>query len=153
MIKGAYDGMTVLDCTKGVAGPHASMLLALHGADVIKIEPPEGDWGRALGELRGDHCAHSIAFNRGKRSIALDLKSSDGIAVAKKIAAKADVVMESFRPGVISRLGFGYENLRKINPKVVYCSVSGFGQTRPYAKRPTVDPLIQPFITMMAMNH
>ena len=152
MVKGAFDGVTVLDFTQGVAGPHASLLLALHGADVIKIEPPEGDWGRALGELRGDHCAHSIAFNRGKRSIALDLKSPDGIAVAKKIAAKADVVMESFRPGVISRLGFGYEDLKKINPKVVYCSVSGFGQTGPYAKRPTVDGLIQAFSGMMVMN-
>ena len=73
-IKGAYDGITVLDFTQGIAGPHASMLLALHGADVIKVEPPEGDWGRALGELKGDHCAHSVAFNRGKRSILLDLK-------------------------------------------------------------------------------
>ena len=100
-IKGAYDGITVLDFTQGIAGPHASMLLALHGADVIKIEPPEGDWGRALGELKGDHCAHSVAFNRGKRSIALDLKSADGVEVVKKIAAKAHVVMESFRPGVI----------------------------------------------------
>ena len=151
-IKGAYDGITVLDFTQGIAGPHASMLLALHGADVIKIEPPEGDWGRALGELKGDHCAHSVAFNRGKRSIALDLKSADGVEVVKKIAAKAHVVMESFRPGVISRLGFGYEDIRKINPNVIYCSVSGFGQTGPYSKRPTVDGLIQAFSGMMVMN-
>jgi crotonobetainyl-CoA:carnitine CoA-transferase CaiB-like acyl-CoA transferase len=152
MIKGAFDGVTVLDFTQGVAGPHASMLLALHGADVIKIEPPEGDWGRALGELKGDHCAHSVAFNRGKRSIALDLKSADGLAVVKKIAARADVVMESFRPGVIGRLGFGYEDMKKLNPKVVYCSVSGFGQTGPYSRRPTVDGLIQAFSGMMVMN-
>ena len=152
MIKGAYDGITVLDFTQGVAGPHATMLLALHGADVIKIEPPEGDWGRALGELKGDHCAHSVAFNRGKRSIALDLKSADGKAVVNKLMAKANVVIESFRPGVISRLGFGYEDARKINPKVVYCSVSGFGQTGPYSKRPTVDGLIQAFSGMMVMN-
>ena len=152
MVKGAYDGITVLDFTQGIAGPHASMLLALHGADVIKIEPPEGDWGRALGEIKGDHCAHSVAFNRGKRSIALDLKSPDGIAVVKKLAAKADVVMESFRPGVIQRLGFGYEDVKKVNPKVVYCSVSGFGQTGPFSKRPTVDGLIQAFSGMMVMN-
>ena len=152
MTKGAYDGITVLDFTQGIAGPHASMLLALHGADVIKIEPLEGDWGRALGELKGDHCAHSVAFNRGKRSIALDLKSPDGIAVVKKIAAKAHVVLESFRPGVIQRLGFGYEDIKKVNPKVVYCSVSGFGQTGPYSKRPTVDGLIQAFSGMMVMN-
>ena len=87
MVKGAFDGITVLDFTQGIAGPHASMLLALHGADVIKIEPPEGDWGRALGDIKGDHCAHSIAFNRGKRSIALDLKSADGRAVVQKLAA------------------------------------------------------------------
>ena len=152
MIKGAFDGVTVLDFTQGVAGPHASMLLALHGADVIKIEPPEGDWGRALGELKAGHCPHSVAYNRGKRSIALDLKSADGIAVVKKIAAKAHVVMESFRPGVIQRLGFGYEDLKKLNPKVVYCSVSGFGQTGPFSKRPTVDGLIQAFSGMMVMN-
>src|SRR6185312_6164887 len=119
MVKGAFDGITVLDFTQGIAGPHASMLLALHGADVIKIEPLEGDWGRALGE---------------------------------KLAAKADVVMESFRPGVIKRLGFGYDDIRKVNPKVVYCSVSGFGQTGPYSKRPTVDGLIQAFSGMMVMN-
>ena len=83
MVKGAFDGITVLDFTQGIAGPHASMLLALHGADVIKIEPPEGDWGRALGDIKGEHCAHSIAFNRGRRSIAVDLKSPDGIAVVK----------------------------------------------------------------------
>jgi len=152
MVKGAFDGITVLDFTQGIAGPHASMLLALHGADVIKIEPLEGDWGRALGDIKGDHCAHSIAFNRGKRSIALDLKSSDGIAVVKKLAAKAHVVMESFRPGVIARLGFGYDDVKKVNPKVVYCSVSGFGQTGPYSKRPTVDGLIQAFSGMMVMN-
>ncbi len=152
MVKGAFDGITVLDFTQGIAGPHASMLLALHGADVIKVEPPEGDWGRALGELKGDHCAHSVAFNRGKRSIALDLKSPDGIAVARKLAAKAHVVMESFRPGVIQRLGFGYDEIRKVNPTVVYCSVSGFGQTGPFSKRPTVDGLIQAFSGMMVMN-
>src|SRR5678816_2938784 len=113
-------GRTLLDFTQGVAGPHATMLLALHGADVIKIEPPEGDWGRALGELKGDHCAHSVAFNRGKRSICLDLKSADGKAVVAKLMAKANVIVESFRPGVISRLGFGYEDAKKVNPKVIY---------------------------------
>jgi crotonobetainyl-CoA:carnitine CoA-transferase CaiB-like acyl-CoA transferase len=148
----AFSGLTVLDFSQGVAGPHATMLLALHGADVIKVEPLDGDWGRGLGELKGDHCAHSVAFNRGKRSIALDLKSPDGIAVVGKIAARAAVVVESFRPGVIARLGFGYEDMKKVNPSVVYCSVSGFGQTGPYSKRPTVDGLIQAFSGMMVMN-
>ena len=148
----AFSGLTVLDFSQGVAGPHATMLLALHGADVIKIEPLEGVWGRGLGKIEGDHCAHSIAFNRGKRSLALDLKAPDAIAVVNKIAAKAAVVVESFRPGVITRLGFGYEAIKKANPSVVYCSVSGFGQTGPYSKRPTVDGLIQAFGGMMVMN-
>lgn len=151
-MKAAFDGITVLDFTQGVAGPHASMLLALHGAQVIKVEPPEGDWGRTLGAQIGDHTAHSVAFNRGKRSIALDLKSADGAAIIGRIAAKADIVMESFRPGVISRLGFGYESVRKVNPSVVYCSVSGFGQKGRYSERPTVDGLIQAFSGMMVMN-
>src|SRR5258708_33920064 len=109
MTKGAYDGITVLDFTQGIAGPHASMLLALHGADVIKIEPLEGDWGRALGELKGDHCAHSVAFNRGKRSIALDLKSPDAIAVVQKTAAKPHAGRGSFRPAVTQRPGARYQ--------------------------------------------
>jgi len=149
---GPMEGIKVVELGVWVAGPAAGGMLADWGADVIKIEPPEGDWGRALGELKGDHCAHSIAVNRGKRSIALDLKSADGRAVVQKLAAKADVVMESFRPGVISRLGFGYDDIKKVNPKVVYCSVSGFGQTGPYSKRPTVDGLIQAFSGMMVMN-
>ena len=148
----AYEGITVLDFTQGVAGPHSTMLLALNGADVIKIEPPEGDWGRGLGELFGDHCAHSVAFNRGKRSIVVDLKAAAGMEVVKRIAAKADVVVESFRPGVMQRLGLGYEAMKALNPKVIYCSVSGFGQTGPFGKRPTVDSLIQAFTGMMVMN-
>src|SRR5436305_14356968 len=96
MVKGAFDGVTVLDFTQGVAGPHASMLLALHGADVIKIEPPEGDWGRALGEIKGDHCDHSVAFNRGKRSIALVIKLADSNVVVKHLAATYDVEKVSF---------------------------------------------------------
>jgi len=148
----AFSGLTVLDFTQGIAGPHATMLLALHGADVIKVEPPEGDWGRGLGDLRGDHCAHSVAFNRGKRSIALDLKHPEGVAICKVLAAKASVVTESFRPGVMARLGLGYDALKAINPKLIYCSVSGFGQEGPNNKRPTVDGLIQAFTGMMVMN-
>ena len=113
MDKGIFEGLKVLDCASFIAAPAAATVLSDFGADVIKIEPPEGDWGRALGELKGDHCAHSVAFNRGKRSIALDLKSADGKAVVNKLMAKANVVIESFRPGVISRLGFGYETVSK----------------------------------------
>ncbi len=148
----AFEGVKVFDMTQGVAGPHCTMLLALHGADVLKIEPLDGDWGRQLGERRGDHCAHSVAFNRGKRSIALDLKKPAGIAIAKKLAAQADVVTESFRPGVMERLGMGYKTLSAANAKQIYFCVSGFGQIGPYSKRPTVDSLIQAFSGMMVMN-
>ena len=90
----AFSGIRVFDATQGVAGPHASMLLALHGADVVKVEPLAGDWGRAIGQTYGDHSAHSIAFNRAKRSIALDLKSDAGRDVARRLAGEADVVVE-----------------------------------------------------------
>ena len=148
----AYSGMRVVDLTQGIAGPHCTMLLAQHGADVIKIEPMEGDWGRTLGDLRGDHCGHSVMFNRGKRSIALNLKHPEGIAIVRKLAADANVFAESFRPGVMARLGFGYEALKEMNEKIIYFSVSGFGQDGPYSKRPTVDTLIQAFSGMMVMN-
>lgn len=148
----AYSGMRIVDLTQGIAGPHCTMLLAQHGADVIKIEPMEGDWGRTLGDLRGDHCGHSVMFNRGKRSIALNLKHPEGIAIVRKLAADANVFAESFRPGVMARLGFGYEALKEMNEKIIYFSVSGFGQDGPYSKRPTVDTLIQAFSGMMVMN-
>ena len=91
----AFEGIKVLDFTQGIAGPHSTMLLAQHGADVIKIDPLDGDWGRSMGSLYGDHCAHSIAFNRGKRSIALDMKQPEALEVTQKMAAECDVVVDS----------------------------------------------------------
>jgi crotonobetainyl-CoA:carnitine CoA-transferase CaiB-like acyl-CoA transferase len=148
----AFTGLRVVDLTQGVAGPHCTMLLAQHGADVIKIEPMEGDWSRTLGDLRGDHGGHSVYFNRGKRSIALNLKHPDGIAIVRKLVADGHVFGESFRPGVIKRLGLGYEAIKAANEKIVYFSVSGFGQEGPFSTRPTVDTLIQAFSGMMVMN-
>jgi crotonobetainyl-CoA:carnitine CoA-transferase CaiB-like acyl-CoA transferase len=148
----AFSGLKVFDATQGVAGPHSTMLLAQHGADVTKLEPLEGDWGRTLGKMYGDLCAHAISFNRGKHSIALDLKNPDGLAVAKKLASEADVVVESFRPGVMARFGLGYEDVRKVNPKVVYLSVTGFGQTGPRSKLPVTDSVIQAFSGWMSIN-
>src|SRR5690606_23617703 len=118
-----FSGIKVFDATQGVAGPHATMLLAQYGAEVTKIEPLDGDWGRTLGKMYGDLCAHGIIYNRGKRSIALDMKTAEAQAIAQKMAAEADVVVESFRPGVMSRFGLGYEQIRKVNPNVVYLSV------------------------------
>ncbi len=147
-----FAGIRVYDASQGVAGPHASMLLALHGADVVKVEPLDGDWGRVLGKTRGEHCAHSIAFNRGKRSIAFDAKSEEGREIARRLVASSDVFIESFRPGAAARLGLSYDAVREVNPKVVYASVSGFGQTGPWRERPAVDGLIQAFSGMMIMN-
>lgn len=145
-------GIKVFDATQGVAGPHATMLLAQQGADVIKVEPLEGDWGRTLGKMYGDLCAHFITFNRGKKSIALDLKTDEGKAIAQKLASEADVVVESFRPGVMSRFGLGYDDVKKTNPKVVYLSVTGFGQFGPYSKLPTTDSVVQAFSGWMTLH-
>lgn len=147
-----FSGVKVFDATQGVAGPHATMLLAQYGAEVTKIEPLEGDWGRTLGKMYGDLCAHAVTFNRGKKSIALDLKSKEGLAIAQKLASEADVVVESFRPGVMKRFGLGYEDVRKNNEKVVYLSVTGFGQEGPYSKLPVTDSVIQAFSGWMTLH-
>jgi crotonobetainyl-CoA:carnitine CoA-transferase CaiB-like acyl-CoA transferase len=148
----AFDGVNVLDFTQGVAGPHSTMLLAQHGANVLKIEPPEGDWGRTLGAMYGDQCAHSIAFNRGKRSLAMDMKQPDAQAVARKIAEKADVIVEAFRPGVMAKFGLSYEQVKEFNPNVIYLSVTGFGQTGPNSKLPVTDAVIQAYSGLMTVN-
>ena len=114
----AFDGIKVLDFTQGIAGPHSTMLLAQHGADVIKIDPLDGDWGRSMGALYGDHCAHSIAFNRGKRSIALDMKQPEALEVTQKMAAECDVVVEAFRPGVMAKFGSDREQITEVLAKV-----------------------------------
>lgn len=147
-----YEGLFVLDVAQGIAGPHCTMLLAQHGATVVKIEPFAGDWGRTLGKSYGDLSAHGVAFNRGKRSIALDLKSPDGLKIAKILAARANVVAESFRPGVMDRLGLSYGQVRALVPSVVYVSVSGFGQKGPNVHLPVTDSIIQAFSGFMTIN-
>src|SRR5690606_28689930 len=124
-----YAGIKVVDLSQGIAGPYAAMLLAQQGAEVIKIEPPDGDWSRVLGRRYGDHTAFSIAGNLGKRSLCVDLKTDDGRARVQTLAARADVFIEGFRPGVAERLGFGWNSLSRMNPRLLYLSVSGFGQT------------------------
>lgn len=148
----AFEGIKVYDSSQGIAGPHATMLLALHGADVIKVEPPNGDWCRVLGRPSGDYSIHYLAFNRGKRSIAFDLRREEGQEISRRLASQCNVFVESFRPGVASRIGLDYDSLRKYRDDIVYASVSGFGQTGPYRERPAVDGLIQAFSGMMVMN-
>ncbi len=126
-----YRGLRVLDFGQGIASPYCAMLLGVYGAEIIKVEPPEGDWSRFLGTTYGSHTTLSAVYNRGKRSLCLDLKHKDGIAIARRLAKDCDVLIEGFRPGVAARLGIGYEELSRDNPGLIYLSVSAFGQTGP----------------------
>src|SRR5262249_2155467 len=135
---GALDGIVVLEVANYIAGPYAGMLLADLGAEGIKVEDPKGgDPVRAWG-LGGDQPTF-WAYNRGKKSLTLDLRSPEGTEVFYLLARGADVVLENLRPGAMERLRIGYEQLRPINPRLVYTAVSGFGQTGPYAQRPAYD--------------
>lgn len=147
-----FDGLRVVDLSQGIAGPYCAMLLAQYGADVIKIEPPEGDWARHLGKPFGEHTAFSVAGNLGKRSVVLDLKEQGAKAKLWKLLEPADIFLEGFRPGVVERLGFGYEVVAARNPRLLYVSVSGFGQFGPLSKKPAMDPVLQAFTGFMAGN-
>jgi len=148
-----FAGLKVVDLSQGVAGPYCGMLLAQYGANVIKVEPTgDGDWARTLGQRYGDQSAYSIPSNLGKRSLALDLKSSQGKQVLWRLIAGADVLLEGFRPGVLQRLGFGYPEVSQREPRIVYLSVSGFGQTGPLSGRPAMDPVLQAFTGLMLDN-
>ena len=131
----ALDGLRVLDFSIMLAGPYCARLFADMGADVLKIEPPEGDDMRQRAPLRDGQSAYFGQLNAGKRSLALDLKLPEAIALARRLAAEADVLIENFRPGVMERLGLGAEAMRALNPKLVYCSISGYGQSGPAAER------------------
>lgn len=148
----AYQGLKVLDISQGVAGPHCGMLLARHGASVVKLEPLAGDWGRRIGKIHGDNCAYGLAFNRGKRSLALDLKNPDGGKIGLRLANEADIIIENNRPGVTDRLGLGYDTVRGENPGVLYLSITGFGPTGPNANLPATDSVMQAFSGLMSIN-
>jgi crotonobetainyl-CoA:carnitine CoA-transferase CaiB-like acyl-CoA transferase len=148
-----YAGLKVIDVSQGVAGPYCAMMLAQYGANVIKVEPTDtGDWARGLGVKYGDHTAYSIPSNIGKRSIALDLKQQGGRDVLWRLIHGADVFVQGFRPGVIDRLGFGYDAVAEREPRILYLSVSGFGQKGPLAERPAMDPVLQAYTGMMSEN-
>lgn len=138
------EGLRVLDLSMFLPGPYLSLALADHGAEVIKIEiPGEGDPGRHIGLADGDHTVFFRNLNRGKKSIALDLKSVEGKAFLLGLCETADVFIEAFRPGVMSRLGLDYETVRERNPRIVYCSISAFGQTGRYCDRPAHDLAVE----------
>ena len=125
-----YRGLRVLDLGQGVASPYCAMLLALYGADVIKVEPPEGDWSRGLGQklAGGAHTPMSLTFNRGKRALRLDLKRPEARKILRDLALKADVLVEGFRPGVMERLGLGPDVCLARNPRLVFGRMTGWGQ-------------------------
>ena len=147
-----YRGLKVIDFSQGVAGPYCGMLLAQHGAEVIKIEPKDGDWARNLGQEYGEHSAFSVAANLGKKSIVVDLKNTKSQPIINAIIKQSDIFIEGFRPGVIKRLGYDYDRLKKINPKLIYLSISGFGQNGPMSHKPAMDPVLQAFTGFMAEN-
>jgi crotonobetainyl-CoA:carnitine CoA-transferase CaiB-like acyl-CoA transferase len=140
----ALNGLRVLDLTQVMAGPFCAMLLADMGADVIKIEPPGGDPTRGVDlELAPGVSAPFLAINRNKRGLVLDLKRPDGLTILERLVATADVLIENYRPGVMERIGAGYGRLSVLNPRLIYCSISGFGQTGPYADRGGYDLIAQ----------
>ncbi len=150
----ALDGLRVLDCSQILAGPFCSMLLADMGADVIKIEKPGGgDDTRRMGPpFVGGESAAFLAMNRNKRSIVLNFKHPDGVAALKRLVKDADVVIENYRTGTMERLGLGYEDLKKVNPGIIYCSISGFGRTGPYANRGGFDLVAQGMSGLMSFT-
>lgn len=146
------DGLKVLDFTQILAGPFCTALLADLGAEVIKIEPPQGDEYRRIGPFRAGESALFLLVNRGKKSICLDLKSDDGRAAVHALAQNADVVVENFRPGVARRLGVDHATLSGLNNRIVYASISGFGQSGPDADRPCYDLIAQAASGLMHMT-
>ena len=148
------DGVVVLDCSQVMAGPFCTLLLADMGADVIKVEKPSGgDDSRGMGPpFIGGWSAAFLAVNRNKRSLVLDLRQPEGREVFKSMAAKADVLVENFRPGTMDRLGLGHEVVMGLNPGLVYCSISGYGQTGPYSRRGGFDLVAQGMSGIMSVT-
>ena len=145
-------GTRVLDLSTVYSGPMAAALLADQGADVIKVESPGGDICRRIGPAKGDISATFIAMNRGKRSIVIDLKSEQGKAILADLIARTDVLMENFRPGVMAKLGFDCDMLQQLNPRMIYLSITGFGQDGPYTKARVYDAIIQAVSGMCASH-
>src|SRR5262245_51069370 len=141
---GPLSGIRVVDLTSYIAGSYGAMMLADMGAAVVKVEAIEGDSFRELPGFYG--------WNRGKRSIAVNLKEADGRAIVHRLATQADVAMDNMRPGVADRLGVGYATLGALNPRLIYSSVTAFGSTGPYRDRPGFDPLLQAMGGLMALQ-
>ena len=147
------EGVKVLDFTAIMAGPYCTLMLADMGADVTKIETfPEGDGSRRFEPKVNDESYCFAVLNRNKKSVALDLKQAQGKEIFLKLAKEADIIVENFRPGVTKKLGIDYESIRKINPAIIYASISGFGQTGPYGKKGGFDIIAQGVSGIMRMT-
>ena len=150
---GALDKLVVIDFTNHLSGPYCAMILADQGADVIKVERPgKGDDLRQSPPHVNGEGAPFMLWNRNKRSIELDLKNPDDLKTAKELVKTADVLIENFRPGVAERIGIGYETMAELNPSLIYCSISGFGQTGPYSSRGGFDLVAQAMSGLMTIN-
>ena len=137
-------GLRVLEMTQVLSGPFGAQILADLGADVIKLEPPGGDLARTMQpHFIGDDSVYFVSLNRNKRSIAVDLKRPEGVALVRRLVARCDVVLENNRPGVLDRLGLKADDLRKENPRLIWCSITGFGQDGPYRDKPAYDMIVQ----------
>jgi crotonobetainyl-CoA:carnitine CoA-transferase CaiB-like acyl-CoA transferase len=150
---GPLQGVRVLDLTRVLAGPAASLALADLGAEVLKIEPPgAGDETREFPPFRAGESHYFLSVNRGKKSIVIDLKSAAGVGLVRNLAAKCDILIENYRPGVMDRLGLGYDTLRGINPRLIYCAISGYGMTGPLRDRPSFDIVLQAMSGALSVN-
>src|SRR3981081_1714731 len=138
----SVEGLRVLDFSTTIAGPHCTRMLADMGAEVIKIESAEGETMRSRPPVRNGCSTAFGQLNVGKKSLVLDLKSPDAIEIIRRLAADTDVLVENFRPGVMRRLKLDYAALREVNPRLIYCSISGYGQTGPSAELPAYAPVI-----------
>ncbi|WP_454726356.1 MULTISPECIES: CaiB/BaiF CoA transferase family protein [Cupriavidus] len=147
-----FAGLRVLDISQGIAGPYCAHILWQQGAEVVKVDPPAGDWGRHVGVVRGEHSALSVAYNGGKRGICVDAATEAGKALLFDLALQADVVVQNFRPQVAERLGVGYAALAARNPALVYVSISGYGADGPYADHPASDSVMQADSGLMFAN-
>ena len=143
-MSGPFKGVRVLELTSTVSGPFAGMMLADQGAEVIKIEPPGiGDLARFMGTIKDGMGAMFSTLNRNKKCICLDFKNEEDLSILMELVSTADVLIENYRPGIVKKLGIYYEALKKIKPDLIYCSISGYGQTGPYKEKKVYDPLIQ----------
>ena len=150
----ALEGIRVLDLTRALAGPFCTLMLGDHGADVIKVEMPgSGDDTRQWGPpFIGEESAYFLSINRNKRSLTLNFKEPQAKKIFLQLAEKADVVVENFTPGVMARFGLDYDTVKGTNPKIIYCSISGFGQTGPYKDRPAYDQIMQGISGVMSIT-